>query len=85
MPRKKDAAATNSLVVAASFFLAGPICRAVRPAAPETGRDWGALMAYDLRPDSTGAKPSPAEIDTREITRSGWWHPSSMPTGEEDD
>ena len=49
------------------------------------GRDWGALMAYDLRPDSTGAKPSPAEIDTREITRSGWWHPSSMPTGEEDD
>ena len=49
-------------------------------------RDWGAIEKYELRTDSQGNAPVPAEIDYEDITRSGLWKDSEMkirPEGEE--
>lgn len=42
------------------------------------GRDWGALEMYQLRTDSQGHTPKPAEITEETVTRSGIWSPGHM-------
>ena len=49
-------------------------------------RDWGAIEKYELRTDSQGNAPVPAEIDYEDITSSGLWKAYEMkirPEGEE--
>ncbi|AQX70078.1 arabinosyltransferase domain-containing protein [Corynebacterium stationis] len=41
-------------------------------------RDWGAIQKYELRTNSTGITPDPADINYEEITRTGWWQNSEM-------
>ncbi|UIZ93459.1 arabinosyltransferase domain-containing protein [Corynebacterium sp. CNCTC7651] len=41
-------------------------------------RDWGSVAKYELRTDSTGATPVPAEIEYETISRWGWWTPGHM-------
>lgn len=41
-------------------------------------RDWGAIQKYELRTNSAGVTPDPADINYEEITRTGWWQNSEM-------
>ena len=41
-------------------------------------RDWGAIQKYELRTNSAGITPDPADINYEEITRTGWWQNSEM-------
>ena len=41
-------------------------------------RDWGAIQKYELRTNSAGTTPDPADINYEEITRTGWWQNSEM-------
>jgi len=41
-------------------------------------RDWGAIQKYELRTNSTGTTPDPADINYEEVTRTGWWQNSEM-------
>lgn len=48
-------------------------------------RDWGSIQKYELRTNSLGQAPVPAEITHEQIIRSGWWKNSEMkvrPEGE---
>lgn len=41
-------------------------------------RDWGSVAKYELRTDSSGAAPRPADIDHETVSRWGWWTPGPM-------
>ena len=41
-------------------------------------RDWGSVAKYELRTDSTGVAPKPADIDHETVSRWGWWTPGPM-------
>ncbi|AKE38100.1 Cell wall arabinan synthesis protein [Corynebacterium camporealensis] len=47
-------------------------------------RDWGSIEKYELRTNSQGDAPVPADINHEEITRSGWWKESEMKIRPED-
>ena len=82
-----DAAAQNSLTDFQSFSGGGAMATAEAvnysyeiPSYLEGdwARDWGAIQKYELRTNSAGVTPDPAEIDYEELTRTGWWQNSEM-------
>ncbi|WP_313546585.1 arabinosyltransferase domain-containing protein [Corynebacterium sp.] len=82
-----DAAAQNSLTDFQSFSGGGAMATAEAvnysyeiPSYLEGdwARDWGAIQKYELRTNSVGVTPDPAEIDYEELTRTGWWQNSEM-------
>ena len=46
-------------------------------------RDWGSVEKYELRTNSVGDAPAPAEIDHETMTRSGLWKNSNMQIDED--
>ncbi|MFH0412588.1 arabinosyltransferase domain-containing protein [Corynebacterium sp. L4756] len=82
-----DAAAQNSLTDFQSFSGGGAMSTAEAvnysyeiPAYldGDWARDWGAIQKYELRTNSAGITPDPAEIDYEQIIRTGWWQNSEM-------